>query len=130
MKKHRYVWWLVVVLLVAACGKQQPETKSWADRDKPAYLLAVIDDGDTGRNDPKIEPYAKLLDSVMTKCRSGDRQALADTVSAATEVAENEGRTISQLEMLRAMEESVPAGAEMSQSCRDVATAVVVIMTS
>lgn len=111
-------------------GDEETGELSWAERDRPAYLLAVIDDGDTGRNDPKIETYATLLDSVMTKCRTPDREAIADTVSAATEVAGDRGQEITQLQMLRSMDEAVPKGAEMTQTCREVATALVVLMTS
>ncbi len=97
--------------------------------DDPEYQLAVIDAGGfVPLDDPSIDTYAILLDSLGAKC-SEERSLIGDQAVVAAQLLAEEGIAVSALEALQGFDDSIPEESPVF-SCSEVAAAWIALMVA
>ena len=109
-------------------GDGLPDTTAYSEDDSE-YQLAVLDAGGfVPLDDPVIDTYANLLDSIDPKCEE-DRTLIGDQALTATQLLADEGISVTILEALQGMDGSIPEGS-VTLSCAEIAAAWVVLVSS
>ncbi len=109
-------------------GEEADGTTSYSEEDVE-YKLAVIDAGGfVDPNDPSIDSYAALLDSLETKCEE-ERTLISDQAVRATQLLADEGVTMTALEVLQGIDGSIPDESG-TFSCAEVAAAWITLVVA
>ncbi len=114
---------VLVALLLSACSSE-PETR-FSDN-QPEYQLAALDG--QALTDAAISPYETALNEAENACQE-ERSLLGDYAFVAQEQLAEAGQSVTLLEMLKAMSDSVPEEMRPTR-CADVMAAVVTLMQS
>ncbi len=97
--------------------------------DDPEYQLAVIEAGGfVPLDDPSIDTYAILLDSLGAKC-SEERSLIGDQAVVAAQLLAEEGIAVSALEALQGIDGSIPEGSPVL-SCAEVGAAWIALVVA
>ncbi len=100
-------------------GEAEQDGGGGYSEDDPEYQLAVIDAGGfVPLDDPSIDTYAGLLDSLDAKC-SEERSLIGDQAVRATQLLAEEGIAVSALEALQGIDGSIPEESPLL-SCAEV----------
>ncbi len=106
------------VLALSACNS---ESRRYSEADVE-YKLAVIAGG--GGSDSDVDRYARALDAAEPACQES-RTGIADVAVAGTKAADGQGIDATILELLGAIDESVPEAMRPTK-CADIVAAYIV----
>jgi hypothetical protein len=111
-------------LALSAC---EPSPHPQAQDGSLEYKLAVINAGGiVSQDDPSIGQFRSLLGSIASKCPSSPED-IADVAVAAQKIMKEKGLADSLLEVMEALDRSIPPGNGID--IKEVASAYVVLRT-